>query len=705
MSNTKGIDSPSKSLVRSKTVIMEKSNVIHRKFDETVLICGICSKWLNTPRTLPCLHSYCENCLATNINEFITRKSEKKDDSRKSREYECHQCKKTIQLKSAPTPNKWIEAFPVNHFLMDLLDIELLRRGEKTCGPCSRNGDTTAILSWCKECRDGLCQNCAKVHKGMRVSMDHTVLLKEEFMKEMELLKDLQEECNKHTGKTLDLFCVLDKELCCPNCIAEEHRRCDRVISISDAVKKSKLEKEPEFLNKTLEQYGNNIDGMIGDRSNHLMYLEEEKTRLLENFASIRINIINILDKLEKNLKRDISQIHNAEVKKLQIEMDISKRMLSAVSNAHKLMNVAEVHASDSRLLHMMESIRTQCIWYEDAMGKLRSQVQDCQYLFEVGHAIEVMQTKVKEMGKISVRYSPSKLPPFPNVISVEQNNTHSNLNKSTLSLRGKRSEMVKTFSAHEHDEVNDSWFTGAAFLSDGRLVLVDRQNRKVKLFAKNYRQLNSIKFNSKPWDVTAISPSEVAVTLPEERAIQILNVSDIGFSLGDYLITSEACYGLTYVRGKFFTLAYDGLPPSLKILDTDGKEMASVAYDDDGSQLFSRPIYITANGKGTMIYVADERRGSVTTLIETAEHCYSYSSVDLGHAAGLALDNEENLYVCRNHAKSVQVVSPEGDRVKTLISHDMISYPRAIAFDVNDERLLITQGDKSEVKVFQLVL
>ena len=167
-------------------------------------------------------------------------------------------------MKSSLAPNKWIEEFPINYFLMDLLDIELLRRGEKTCGPCSRNNEASDIISWCKECRDGLCQNCAKVHKGMRVSMDHTVLLKEEFMKEMELLKDLQEPCYKHTGKTLDLFCVLDKELCCPNCVAEEHRRCDRVISISDAVKKSKLEKEPEFLNKTLEQYQNHIDGLIG---------------------------------------------------------------------------------------------------------------------------------------------------------------------------------------------------------------------------------------------------------------------------------------------------------------------------------------------------------------------------------------------------------------------------------------------------------
>lgn len=704
MSKVQGKNNVVRPPIRSKTIVKEKG-VTSQKFDEDILICGLCSKWLKTPRTLPCLHSFCENCLERNISEAIARNGGQKDESRKKNEYECHKCKKYVTLKSSLAPDKWIEEFPINYFLMDLLDIELVRRGEKTCGPCSRNNETSDIVSWCKECRDGLCQNCAKVHKGMRVSMDHTVLLKEEFMKEMELLKDLQEPCYKHTGKTLDLFCVLDKELCCPNCVAEEHRRCDRVISISDAVKKSKLEKEPEFLNKTLEQYQNHIDGLIGDRSNHLMYLEEEKGRLLENFASIRINIINILDKLEKNLKRDISQIHNTEAKRLQAEMDVGKRMISAVTNAHKLMNVAEVHASDSRLLHIMEAVREQCIWYEEAMGKLRSQVQDCQYLFEVDNTLEIMQTKVKEMGKLSVRHSPSKLPPFPNVVSIDRNNSYSKLNKSTLSLRGKRAEVVKTFDARAHDDINDSWYTGAAFLVDGRLLLVDRQNKKIKLFAKNYRLLNSMDFASKPWDVDIISSTEVAVTLPEERAIQILNVDDVNFSLGDYFITSEACFGIKFVRGRFFTLAYDGFPPSLLILDSNGKELASVAYDDDGSQLFSRPIYITSNTKGSLIYVADERRGSVTTLIETAEHCYSYSSVELGHAAGLALDNEENLYVCRNHAKSVQVVSPEGDRVKTLISHDMISYPRAIAFDVNDERLLITQGDKSEVKIFQLVL
>lgn len=705
MSKTTGKSSPTKAAIRSKTVVKEPLTV-NQKFDAGILICGICSKWLNTPRTLPCLHSYCENCLTTNITETITKSGGKHDESRKTQgEYECHQCKKSVTVKSSAVSNKWIEEFPINYFLMDLLDIELLRRGDKTCGPCSRNGETSVIVSWCKECRDGLCQNCAKVHKGMRLSIDHTVLLKEEFMKEMELLKDLQEPCTKHAGKTLDLFCVLDKELCCPNCVAEEHRRCDRVISISDAVKKSKLEKEPEFLNKTLEQYQNHIDGMIGDRSNHLMYLEEEKGRLLENFASIRISIINILDKLEKNLKREVNQIHSAEAKRLEGEIEAGKRMISAVTNAHKLMNVAEIHASDSRLLHIMEAVRFQCIWYEEAMGKLRSQVQDSQYLFEVDQTIEIMQTKVKEMGKVTVRHSPSKLPPFPNVVSVEKNNSNSKLNKSTLSLRGKRAEVVKTFNARAEDDTNESWYTGAAFLADGSLLLVDRQNKKIKLFGKNYRLLNSMLFTSKPWDVAVISTTQVAVTLPEERAIQILNVDDQHFSLGDYFIINEACFGITFVRGKFFTLTYDGLPPSLKILDSDGKELGSVAYDDDGSQLFSRPIYITANSKGSLIYVADERRGSVTTLIETAEFCYSYSSVELGHAAGLALDNDENLYVCRNHAKSVQVVSPEGERVKTLISHDSISYPRAIAFDVNDERLLITQGDRSEVKVFQLVL
>jgi hypothetical protein len=42
-----------------------------------------------------------KNCLERNISETIARNGGQKDESRKKNEYECHQCKKYVTLKSS----------------------------------------------------------------------------------------------------------------------------------------------------------------------------------------------------------------------------------------------------------------------------------------------------------------------------------------------------------------------------------------------------------------------------------------------------------------------------------------------------------------------------------------------------------------------------------------------------------------------------
>ncbi|OWF35830.1 tripartite motif-containing protein 2-like [Mizuhopecten yessoensis] len=673
---------------------------------EKILVCGLCSNWFKKPRTLTCLHSYCDNCLSKHILSSVSRGevTNRSATSSMTKEFNCPLCDKVITHDSFSKlpPNQWVNEFPVNKFLLDLLDIEKLKRGDKSCGPCSRNGEESTITSWCKECRDGLCDNCAKVHKGMRVSMEHTVLTRADYMKQMDLLKEYQEPCRKHAGKTLDMYCMFERELCCPNCVAEEHRKCEKVVPVAEAAIKIRTEREPAFLSDSLEQYIKHIERTMTDRNNHTKKLEDTKKSLTEDFANIRIQIINMLDNMEKSAKKELTLIHGDEIAQIQKEVKKCKSMKEAVSNAQVLLKMAEEHGSDSRLMNTLEMIRKECFWYEEDMGKLRTKLQDCDYDFEKDHTIDNLRRTVKQLGKISVKHVPSKLPPFPNIVTfdrVEQ----LKMNKSTLSLRGRRIELLRTFEGKQEDDNAECWHTGAAFLGDGKLALVDRQNKKLKIYNKSYRVQHTFPLSSKPWDVTLVSSNEIAVTLPEEYAIMLLVVDD-EITQSDYFSTDERCYGITFARGKFFTLCYDGAPPALKIIGSDGKEIAAISQDDFGSPLFSRPIYVTSNSSGTMIYITDERRGSITTLTETKQYYFNYSCLEVSHAAGIAVDQAGNLYVCRNHAKSVQLVSPDGERLKTLVARDKISYPRAIAYDPTDERLVVTQGDKSAVKVFQFM-
>jgi DNA-binding beta-propeller fold protein YncE len=102
-------------------------------------------------------------------------------------------------------------------------------------------------------------------------------------------------------------------------------------------------------------------------------------------------------------------------------------------------------------------------------------------------------------------------------------------------------------------------------------------------------------------------------------------------------------------------------------------------------------------------MYVSDERLGCVVNLKETGELNFNYSAMDLGNAAGITLDKEGNIYVCGNTSNSVHVVSPSGERVKVLVTGETISYPRAVAYEPREKKLLVTQGDKDIVKIYSL--
>lgn len=240
-------------------------------------------------------------------------------------------------------------------------------------------------------------------------------------------------------------------------------------------------------------------------------------------------------------------------------------------------------------------------------------------------------------------------------------------------------------------------------FLPDGRIILADRTNRKLKMFTSNFMPITDLNLSSKPWDVTLVNDKEVAVSLPAECRIQIVSIDGSYLTLTRSISTDEPCFGLCYSDGKFLTVTYDGDPPNLKILSPTGQELTYVCVDDDGFTLFSKPVYVTCTPKVDQIYVADERLGCVVKLKETGELNFSYSALDLGHAAGIALDNGGNIYTCGPSSNSVHVISPSGERVKVLVTGESISYPRAVAYEPREKKLLVTQGDKDVVKVYSL--
>ncbi|KAL3870559.1 hypothetical protein ACJMK2_038611 [Sinanodonta woodiana] len=667
-------------------------------FKEDFLNCSLCSKHYKNPRMLPCLHSFCESCLV----DYITKGGFATDSSKSGvKGFPCPCCRKFAATPSlAKTrPTKWAEEFSENALLLDLASIYTLKSGTRKCDPCSRNNISSHVHSYCKNCRDALCESCMKTHRGMKLCQDHVVLGKSEYLANIDNLKLEEQTCSRHTNKTLEQYCNTHKKLCCPNCVAEEHRKCDDVIPVTEAAKKCRSSKEISNLRSALSKYIVHLNLVLKNRNTQKKDLEAKKTKVLSDFRTLKSQITDHLDRLEKELEGKMNQTNEKEGKRLREEIDRSQEITSAVDNCGDLLEVTDHHGSDSQLLSILDKIGVECEYYEEHIGILCSRLRNVDYSLTLDKTLEQFQTKVNTFGRLEVRSSPSGLPPSPKV--VQSSSPKSKIVQPKFTLSVKEATELDEIDGR-HDDPNDCWFTGAEFLPDSRILLADRTNKKLKLYSSVLQLITYLTLSSKPWDVTTLPNNEVAVSLPSEKTIQIVHVMSVSMSTSRVIATDDQCYGIHYVDGKILAVSYDGDPPHLKILSTDGEELAIIATDDDGFILFSKPIYVTATSDGSQIYVSDERLGCLVCLKNNGDHNFTYSAMDLGHAAGVTLDREGNIYVCGNTSNSVHVVSPQGDRVKVLVT-DGISYPRAITFEPKEKKLLITQGDKDVVKIYSL--
>ncbi|XP_033731027.1 E3 ubiquitin-protein ligase TRIM56-like [Pecten maximus] len=96
-----------------------------------LLDCPICLEQLHEPKSLPCLHSFCQECLST----FITKDLSGKMASATA--FPCPVCRKMTQpVNPSEDKEKWAQQFPANVIVKDLVKSPALE--PMYCKPCGR---------------------------------------------------------------------------------------------------------------------------------------------------------------------------------------------------------------------------------------------------------------------------------------------------------------------------------------------------------------------------------------------------------------------------------------------------------------------------------------------------------------------------------------------------------------------------------------
>ena len=190
--------------------------------------CPICMETMSVPKVLPCLHSFCLKCLT----KYVTNKTAESCDV-------CPVCRKTFTI-----PWGGISGLPGNFFMMKMTELHgkasSVRRETSFCldNVCESCSENQALIMYCVECKQKLCEQCISAHKKMKVMMSHQLLelrcSTDNRIREMTHAKKPKINCEHHSEEPICIFCSSCRMLICTLCFAVDHttHQCQEISNV-----------------------------------------------------------------------------------------------------------------------------------------------------------------------------------------------------------------------------------------------------------------------------------------------------------------------------------------------------------------------------------------------------------------------------------------------------------------------------------------
>jgi tripartite motif-containing protein 2/3 len=248
-----------------------------KKLRKQLLCCRICQGDYVRPKVLPCLHTFCEQCLLSEVPAH-------------SLAVTCPTCRQQSIL-----PLEGVSALRDNVVLIRLMDaMEQL----VSCAICQ----TGSAVSSCLDCVNSFCKPCATTH--VELEPGHTIAaltascvqLTKETSAGGEGEKSSCElmSCPKHSGQQLDLYCSECETIICATCSsrAGEH----------EGHPASPLASTVEEHKRLLQDLLNTVKAQLAAIQSSMDSIKSTSVSLLDNYRAAESRVRECFDMLSRTL-------------------------------------------------------------------------------------------------------------------------------------------------------------------------------------------------------------------------------------------------------------------------------------------------------------------------------------------------------------------------------------------------------------------
>ena len=286
--------------------------------------CCICTEVFTDPRVLPCIHTFCLQCLL-NYGR----------DKQPGDSMDCPLCRKDFTV-----PDDGLAGTQKNFFMEKLLHVRKLSAGQEAqhipCDVCSSDevsaGETVKAASgYCIQCQENYCEQCSLPHRKMKISSGHTLVdIAKEYKSVEQISKMSPAMCEQHKSEEIKVFCQECKVAICMMCFIKSHKThdCSDIEEVSDNLRGlvvTDTGKVTSCLKKTEEL---------------LPRLEKEKNDIIKHLADVEHEINTAADKLIAAIQRDraklLSEVRSIRLKRFKeletVKQEVEQHMTALES-------------------------------------------------------------------------------------------------------------------------------------------------------------------------------------------------------------------------------------------------------------------------------------------------------------------------------------------------------------------------------------
>ena len=577
------------------------------------------------------------------------------------------------------------------------------------CELCFENkGEKVTTDCFCKECNLCLCTSCHDVHKQVPSLQRHQILRGSRMPRSLADKPIKYPDCELHIGNINDRYCREHHEMLCSECLKQNHQRChvDTITDLckilgSDDIKSftAMVDNVELYVQNTQSKLQNNISDLTREQENEIKRAEQAKQDMIqkanemfnETVSGITKHYHNKVGEIKSHIVGLIDELHDLD--------EIRKKLNRKVSTKF-----------DPNLFIQMQQMVDTTQTCKREIDDMISEIKTTNISFSFSKEISDFLA-CKSFGDVQEISSPLSITDdvgdifFPYITSQAGRTILSKKDSVDIShiVARKMSHMNIT----SPNDNNEPRVGGLAVTDNGTLLVSDWNNKTLKVFSQESTLVSSVPLSDGCMGVT-VTEDDIAVVSTRDKTLHFLDISNPPTSSVQRSVTlGYIVGGITTTHKDKLVVTAETAPPSVRMIDMNGKKVWSVSKGPYNQQLFVAPHYIVTSKihDTETVIVSDWLKETLTLLNANNGSLLKIVDMEGKYPRGITVDNDGNIFVDCHTTSEICVWSNDFLKSRTLISgKDLEREPDCIAYSRSTDTLYISYYEDCDyIERFQL--